>query len=285
MTNAHDCTVTAADGTTITVHVSGPESGIPLVLLHGVGSSSLSYDWLMPDLEGRQVFRVDARGHGSSARAPGTYTLPHYFDDAVLVLEQLVKRPAIAAGFSMGGMVAWRLAQRRPDLLVAVFLEEPIVFIEETYAGPLPQILRHTIEQEMDWEARGLDADAASAELADNPAGPGILMRDILHADGVRTLAISTMIRDRGTMEAAIDATMSAGIDTELPLRVPAEIIAGGNAGGSAFPTRDAAVIALSHPEIPVHRVEDAGHDLHNSFAGRETYRSVLLDFLVRFGD
>ncbi|WP_375385463.1 alpha/beta fold hydrolase [uncultured Microbacterium sp.] len=278
-------TVLAEDGTPIVVHITGPDAGVPVVLLHGVGSSSVTYDWLLPDLEGRRVYRVDHRGHGDSGRKDGTYTLPFYFDDAVRVLEELVGRPAVLAGFSLGGMVAWRIAQRRPDLVRGVFLEDPIVFIEKTYQGPLPEILRGTIEQEKSWAARGLTLDEATEELGRNPAGPDLTMADVLQPDGLRGLALSTIKRDRGTMEAAIDSSMSQGIDTTSPLLVPALVLAAGDEGGAAFPTEDAAVIARSHPDIELHKVYDAGHQVHNSFAGREIYHDLLLEFIRRFDD
>ncbi|HWO67913.1 MAG TPA: hypothetical protein VNO31_48540 [Umezawaea sp.] len=63
-------------------------------------------------------------------------------------------RPSFVAGFSLGGMAAWKLAQDRPDLLTGVFMEEPIVFTEKIYSGPLPEMLRGTVEQSEEWITR-----------------------------------------------------------------------------------------------------------------------------------
>jgi hypothetical protein len=57
-------------------------------------------------------------------------------------------------------------------------------------------------------------------------------------------------------------------------------IIAGGDDRGSVFTTEDAAVVVSSHPDIAVHRVPEAGHDVHNSYAGRDTYLKLFTSLL-----
>ncbi|GAA4186564.1 hypothetical protein GCM10022288_10340 [Gryllotalpicola kribbensis] len=277
--------VRSIGGVRVDVHITAGARGAelpPLVLLHGVGTSALSYEWLLPRVPERDVYRVDFRGHGTSERAPGTYTLEYYCEDAVRVLSEVVKRPAVVAGFSLGGMVAWTLAQRVPELLVGVLLEDPVMFRDPDWAtSGMPEFLQWTIDQEISWEQRGLSVDEAAVELAANSAGPGVTMGDILYPDAVVALAKGTILRDRGTMQAAIDGTMPNGVDIAAPLRVPAVIMAA-SADVSGVSAADEATLARTHPEIAIHRVE-TGHDIHNSFAGRDLYVRLLREFLDEY--
>lgn len=272
----------AFDGTKIAVRARGPRDGEPVLFLHGVSSSSLTYDWLPAELtEGRRIVTADFRGHGASGWRAGTYTLPNYTEDAIAVLEQIIGRPAVVVGFSLGATVAWTLAQARPDLVRAVFLEEPIIFPEDVYeSGAIPETLRKTVEQEKQWTEQGLDLDQAAVQLGASAAGPNVTMADLLIPEELRTLAGSMLVRDRGVVEAAIDATMTVDVDAEAPVKVPAEVVAGGDQLGSVFGTTHATRLSRTHPEVVVHRVEESGHLIHNSVAGRPPYTRALKAFL-----
>jgi len=273
---------TSADGTKLAVRVSGTRDGMPLLLLHGVSSSSVTYDWLPQDaLEGLRVYKLDFRGHGASDPAPGTYTHLRYFDDAVAVLEQLIKQPAALSGFSLGGMVGWTLAQRRPELLLAGLLEEPVLFPEDPETSMLPEILRNTIRQEMDWKSRGIDDATAAAELGQNPAGPDVVLADMVHEDSIIGLAAATRRRDRGVTEAAIAGQMTEDIDITSPLKAPVVVLAGGKHLGSVFHPEHADILKQTYPDLNIRFVNEAGHDLHNSFAGRQLYTEVLAEVIA----
>lgn len=99
-----------------------------LVLLHGLGASSMSYHAVIPHL--RHAYRVlvpDLPGYGSSKPPKGREFLS--FQDLVEVAEKFVARVAprgaYVAGNSMGGWIATKLASRRPDLVHAMALLNP----------------------------------------------------------------------------------------------------------------------------------------------------------------
>lgn len=99
-----------------------------LVLLHGLGASSMSYHAVIPRL--RHAYRVivpDLPGYGSSKPPKGREFLS--FHDLVEVAEKFVARVAprgaYVAGNSMGGWIATKLASRRPDLVRAMALLNP----------------------------------------------------------------------------------------------------------------------------------------------------------------
>ena len=94
----------------MTLHVDAAGAGPDLVLLHGWGLHSGAWAEVVPSLAARfRVHAVDLPGHGRSARSPAAR-----FDDAVDELAALVPDGAAICGWSLGGLLAQRLAQRHP---------------------------------------------------------------------------------------------------------------------------------------------------------------------------
>ena len=115
--------VIEVDGVALHAEVEGPEDAPVVVFLHGVSGSGRTYGWLPARVtDGRRIVRLDLRGHGASAHAPGTYLIDRYGADVAAVLERIARRPAVLVGHSLGGVAAWWVAQRRPDLIAAAFL-------------------------------------------------------------------------------------------------------------------------------------------------------------------
>ncbi len=54
-----------------------------------------------------------------------TYSIAQHVEDMIAFIEQLSPRPIDLMGHSRGGHIAFRLAQRRPDLLRRLILAEP----------------------------------------------------------------------------------------------------------------------------------------------------------------
>ena len=116
------------DGVTLHVAEDGNPNGRVITFLHGITSCASTWEWALPDLVAdHRVLRLDFRGHGDSDRAPGTYTFANCVLDAVAVLDGLVGGPSVLVGHSLGGGTAAAIAQRRPDLVQAVLLEDPAI--------------------------------------------------------------------------------------------------------------------------------------------------------------
>jgi len=92
----------------VTLHVDVHGSGPDLVLLHGWGLHSGVWDEAMPALARRfRVHAFDLPGHGLSAHSPvGS------IDDAVDAIAAQMPARAHVCGWSLGGLVAQRLAHR-----------------------------------------------------------------------------------------------------------------------------------------------------------------------------
>lgn len=100
------------------VHVVEVGEGRPLVLLHGITLSTLSWHYQLLDLSDRfRVLAVDHRGHGQSRAGSTGSSLERLARDLLHVVEDLDLRDAVIVGHSMGGMTALRFAIDHPQVL------------------------------------------------------------------------------------------------------------------------------------------------------------------------
>jgi pimeloyl-ACP methyl ester carboxylesterase len=119
------------------VHINYATAGSPnlpaLLLVPGQTESWWGYEEAMGLLaEHFQVFAVDLRGQGRSGRTPGRYTLDNIGNDLVRFIAGVVKRPALVAGLSSGGVLAaWLAAYAPPGQVVGAYLEDPPLFASE----------------------------------------------------------------------------------------------------------------------------------------------------------
>jgi pimeloyl-ACP methyl ester carboxylesterase len=97
--------------------VHGPEGKVPVVLLHGGGSTiETSFGRLLPLLASdRRVIAVEEQGHGRSSDRDGPVTFEGSAEDVAGLLEYLGIARADCFGFSNGGSVALQLAIRHPE--------------------------------------------------------------------------------------------------------------------------------------------------------------------------
>ncbi len=97
----------------------------PLVLVHGFSDNGLCWTPVARDLESDyDVIMPDMRGHGLSARVQLDEKVDMAADVAELIRTLGLHRP-IVGGHSMGAMVAYQLGVRFPELVSALFLEDP----------------------------------------------------------------------------------------------------------------------------------------------------------------
>ncbi|WP_190169395.1 alpha/beta fold hydrolase [Streptomyces mirabilis] len=111
-------------GVRLVCQVWGQESAAPLVLLHALGENSTDWAEVMPALaRGRRVYALDLRGHGRSDW-PGEYSLALMRADVLRFLDVLGLGTVDLIGHSMGGIVAYLLAQERPERVSRLVLED-----------------------------------------------------------------------------------------------------------------------------------------------------------------
>ncbi|MEV8306707.1 alpha/beta hydrolase [Streptomyces flavidovirens] len=102
----------------------GDSYGAPVVLLHGLGSSSASWEEAGQALgEEWRVYAIDLRGHGESDW-PDEYSVELMRDDVLGFLDELELDRVGVVGHGMGGVVARLLAQDNSDRVERLVLEE-----------------------------------------------------------------------------------------------------------------------------------------------------------------
>jgi pimeloyl-ACP methyl ester carboxylesterase len=103
------------------LHYEQRGRGEPVVLLHGLGSSSEDWEPQLASLASRyRVIAVDMRGSGRSrdlVRPSGPFSVSVFAADVAAVLDHLDAAPAHVVGLSMGGMVAFQLALDHPRVV------------------------------------------------------------------------------------------------------------------------------------------------------------------------
>lgn len=146
-------------------YAEGPATGPPLVLLHGLGRRWQVFMPLIPALALRwQIFALDFRGHGKSARVPHAYRGLDYAADTVQFLRECVPENPIIFGHSLGGMVTMWIAAEHPAIVRAIALGDNAInvgaaFRKEMYVdlftglrdlasrgGSIPEIARGIAE-------------------------------------------------------------------------------------------------------------------------------------------
>src|SRR6059058_6394697 len=97
---------------------SGPEDGVPVVMIHGNLSTGRFYEHLMPGAPERyQIIAPDMRGFGDTERKPidATRGLRDWADDTYSLVQKLgITRPVHLVGWSTGGAAIANYAQDRP---------------------------------------------------------------------------------------------------------------------------------------------------------------------------
>jgi pimeloyl-ACP methyl ester carboxylesterase len=97
--------------------------GPVLVLLHGITSSSATWESVIPLLaRDHQVIAPDMQGHGESAKPSGDYSLGAYASGVRDLLTVLGHDRVTVVGHSLGGGVAMQFAYQFPERLERLVL-------------------------------------------------------------------------------------------------------------------------------------------------------------------
>jgi 3-oxoadipate enol-lactonase len=171
------------DGVRLACHVRGPADAPALVLLHGLGGQASTWDTVGAEFaRSHRVLAIDLRGHGDSDR-PGVYSFELMRDDVLGVLDQLDLDRVNLLGHSMGGTVAYLIAEQEPGRIGRLILEDtpppfPMGRMDrERPDGPLPfdwavvpAIIGQLNEPDPAWWDRLTDITAPTLVIAGGPA-------------------------------------------------------------------------------------------------------------------
>ncbi|WP_044871543.1 alpha/beta hydrolase [Pseudomonas sp. LFM046] len=100
------------------IHFEDYGRGAPVLLVHGLGSSTRDWEYQIPALAARfRVIALDVRGHGRSDKPRERYSIASFAEDVEALIEHLGLINVHLVGISMGGMIGFQLGVDRPDLL------------------------------------------------------------------------------------------------------------------------------------------------------------------------
>ena len=101
-----------------------PQDSLPVVLIHGTGSSLHTFDaWAASLKEQKRVVRMDLPGFGLTGPFPDRdYTMDHYVGFVAGFLSARNIGHCILAGNSLGGQIAWNVALEHPERVQKLIL-------------------------------------------------------------------------------------------------------------------------------------------------------------------
>ena len=115
------------DSAGVKIHFAVHGTGEPVVLIHGLYANS-RMNWDAPGTTALlakhfHVITLDCRGHGKSGKPRGenTYGI-NMVEDVTRLLDHLNLKSARVAGYSMGAMIAMKLAVTYPERVGAIVL-------------------------------------------------------------------------------------------------------------------------------------------------------------------
>ncbi len=259
--------------------VDGAGGGPTVLLVHGVCLSHRSWDPLVAPLvaDGCRVVRVDLRGHGRSDRVPGGYDLAGYVADVEAVLDHLDGR-VVLVGHSLGGVTAAAVAQRRPDRVARLVLEDPALLLarpaETAPTGPLIDMFRLIRAGAPALQASGVDETRLAERLAATRTPFGVTAGERYLDDAMAAWADGQLHLDVDVLDPIIDppgAHLGPAFDIDAPIPVPTHVVAADITAPNRVTSReDERRLLAASPQAVFDRAAGGGHNLHDEPAGRQ---------------
>jgi len=244
--------------------------GVPLVLLHGIGSGARSWRQQVASLSGRhRVIAWDAPGYGGSTALPMAQPDAGDYSDALVRFLSVMNVDRMhLVGHSLGAVMAARFAAVHPQRVLTLTLA--------SIAGG------HACLAEAD-RARLRDArlfDLVTLGVAGMAAKRGPRLLSEQASDAQRAAVIETMsqLRPDGFTQAV---HMLSNADTRadvarLPAAMAVQIVYGD--ADVVTPSASIETIAAARPGVPVHVVPGGGHAFYIEQA--EAFDTLLLRFI-----
>jgi pimeloyl-ACP methyl ester carboxylesterase len=249
-------------------------TGSPTVVLNvGLGATPDLLDGLLASVSETTKVCVYARaGLGGSPALPVDAADPSAGAQADQLLETLeeegIEGPYVVHGWSYGGIVAQAFANRHPELVAGVVLEDP------PYFALLDPRRNHDAHWYQGWlrirellRAR-LDPAGFRAAVGELPAmipGEGLRLRDVLGELEVAARAEVLRRVDAAVLDPVIEDRLLRGFPAAaFELRCPAALIAGSWRLGGVMTSEDVQRWLEHVPHGTATVLGDAGHLIHH---------------------
>lgn len=266
-------------------------TGPHLLFLHGVTRNHRDWSLVLSALAARFTpWAIDFRGHGDSARCREQYRVLHYIDDAVHIARQLIDRPVVLVGHSLGAMVALAAAHRLREQVLGVVLEDPPF---ETMGSRIADTMFHSqfvqFREVLRAERWGSISELARL-LADvqiqNPStGQSIRLGDTRDEASLRFHASSLAKIDPDALTPIVEGDWLRGykwIESAQNLDVPVLLLQADPDRGGMLTDADTGLLQEHIRDLTVVRFPGVGHQIHT--LAREEYLTALGGFLESLG-
>ncbi|MCU1481493.1 MAG: alpha/beta hydrolase [Subtercola sp.] len=121
------------------LHVAVDEgSGPPVILVHGIASSSATFHYVIPLIEaGHRVIAIDILGFGESPRPPDAeYTMHEHVDALAATIHSLhLREPFVLVGHSLGCLITSRFASTHAKVVTHLVLVSPPIYLNPMEIG------------------------------------------------------------------------------------------------------------------------------------------------------
>ncbi len=253
----------------LAVRESGDARGRPVVLLHAFPMCSALWE---PQLEALKAFRVicpDFRGFGATPLV-APWFVEHAVDDLFETLESVGADRAVLVGLSMGGYVALRAVEKRPDRVQALVLCDTRAEADsnENKAKRAAAVDLVRARGTASFLEPFLSDALAPKTRAEKPQIAAFLTNVALKSSPDAVMAALAALAARGDMTAALSA-----------VGVPAAVIVG--AQDRITPPALAAAMSERIPGAELRVIADAGHFSNAENPG--AFNESLVAFLKRF--
>jgi len=246
--------------------VDWPGDGRPLVLLHGVFDSAECWTGVAQQLPCR-VTAFDLDAHGHTPLFDGDFTMRAMTEHVIQALEAYSAGPVSLGGHSMGGLVAHEVALTRPDLVAALWLEDPAWVAATEPLGAATHFVTERAAQLRSWTPDQVLAQgrADHPRWSDDEFGTWLQAKQDVDLDFVDR-------RQDWTAAASASSCADLGMNTWLLTANPAM--------GAVVDEASATTAMEGLGERGTRRhFPDCGHDIRKD--DRAAYVSVLDEFLL----
>ncbi|WP_417497413.1 alpha/beta fold hydrolase [Maricaulis sp.] len=249
------------DGVMARVRSEGPADAPVIVMVHGFSYSLESWDAWAADLSADyHVIRMDLPGHGLTGPDPQQrYSVPETVEFLGNLLDELDLEHVTLAGNSLGGLVSWRLAAERPELVDHLVLVAPGAYsingvTEEPVAVPM-----------------GVSFYLTSAPEAMVAAASAGLFGDVSRMDPALPARVHALMNTPGVGQALVERlevfTLPDPTADLARVQAPTLVMWGGR--DVMIPVEQASRIAGDLPQAELVIYDDLGHVLHEEDSAR----------------